>query len=144
MLEGRDAGAIEVHWLGKFRGPDFAPLTFQVKTVTHQDLKDSKGRLIPTVIASYLSETAQEEMAKVARSHEDELLAEINRNGKKSLAELAAALGWYLKSGEAHKVKAQRTVDALLRDKLITRDRDSLQLTEKGRKALNGKGDEAT
>ena len=74
--------AIEVHWQGKFRGPDFAPLTFTVRTVTHELLKDSKGRLIPTVVASYLSEIGQQELANVARSNEDKLLAEIERNGE--------------------------------------------------------------
>jgi hypothetical protein len=44
----KNDAAIELHWQGKFRGPDFAPITFQVKTVTHQDLKDSKGRLVFT------------------------------------------------------------------------------------------------
>jgi hypothetical protein len=132
----KNDAAIELHWQGKFRGPDFAPITFQVKTVTHQDLKDSKGRLVPTVIASYLSETAQADMAKAARSHEDMLLAEIERNGKASLTGLAVALGWYLKNGEAHKMQVKRAADALLKDKLITRDRDGFALTEKGRKAL--------
>src|SRR5262249_5890912 len=40
----------EMHWQGKFRGPEFAPMNFLIKTVTHEDLKDSDGRLIPTVI----------------------------------------------------------------------------------------------
>jgi hypothetical protein len=48
-----NAGGVEVHWQGKFRGPDFQPMMFQLKTVTHERLKDSKGRLIPTVVASH-------------------------------------------------------------------------------------------
>lgn len=38
----------EFHTQGKFRGVEFAPMYFMIRTVTHQDLKDSKGRLIPT------------------------------------------------------------------------------------------------
>src|SRR5262249_6667315 len=36
-------GGVEVHTQGKFRGPDFAPLHFQLRTVTHERLKDLKG-----------------------------------------------------------------------------------------------------
>jgi predicted ATP-dependent serine protease len=57
-----DSGGAEVHWQGKYRGPDFAPLHFQLKTVTHERLKDSKGRLIPTVVAVPLSEQGREEV----------------------------------------------------------------------------------
>jgi hypothetical protein len=54
----------EVHWNGKFRGPDFAPFSFLIKTVTHQDLKDSKGKLIPTVICESLSDQAKDVLAE--------------------------------------------------------------------------------
>jgi hypothetical protein len=46
------SGSVEIHWQGKIRGPDFAPISFLLKSVTHERLKDSKGRLIPTVVAS--------------------------------------------------------------------------------------------
>ena len=36
----------EMHWQGKIRGIEFAPMHFMLKTVTHQDLKDSGGNLI--------------------------------------------------------------------------------------------------
>jgi hypothetical protein len=52
--------AVEFHWQGKFRGPDFAPMNFLLKTVTHERLKTTKGRLIPTVIASHLSDIAHQ------------------------------------------------------------------------------------
>jgi hypothetical protein len=128
--------AIEVHWQGKFRGPDFAPINFTVRTVTHEHLKDTKGRLIPTVVASHLSEIGQQELANVARSNEDKLLAEIGANGARSLTQFAVALGWYYKSGTANKTQAKRSADALLKAKLITRERDGFELTAKGRKAL--------
>ena len=37
-------GTIEMHWQGKFRGPDFPALSFLLRTVTHERLKDTKGR----------------------------------------------------------------------------------------------------
>ncbi len=87
-----DDSAVEMHWQGKFRGPDFAPISFLLRTVTHERLKDGKGRLIPTVLASHLSEIAQEELATVARSNEDRLLAALAENKRASLAELAKEL----------------------------------------------------
>jgi hypothetical protein len=35
---------------------------FMLKTVTHERIKDSKERLIPTVICEWISETAKENM----------------------------------------------------------------------------------
>jgi hypothetical protein len=41
-----------LHWQGKFRGPDFAPVPFQLVTAMSEAIKDSKkGRTIPTIIA---------------------------------------------------------------------------------------------
>jgi hypothetical protein len=37
-----DDSVVEVHWQGKFRGADFAPLSFRLRKVTHERLKDSK------------------------------------------------------------------------------------------------------
>jgi hypothetical protein len=132
--------AIEVRWQGKFRGPDFEPLTFKVRSVTHERLKDSRGRLIPTVIAEHLSEIGQEEIAKVARSHEDQLLAAVERDGRGSQADLARRCGWTIKTGKQagkpHKTLVGRTLDTFKKDKLITPDRGGHMLTEKGRKAL--------
>ena len=45
----------ELHWQAKHRGPDFAPVTFKLTTVTSDQIKDSKGRLISTVTAAPLT-----------------------------------------------------------------------------------------
>ena len=34
---------VTLHWQGKFRGPDFAPIPFMLAPVTAEALKDSKG-----------------------------------------------------------------------------------------------------
>ena len=59
----------ELHWQGKFRGVEFAPMHFTLKTVTHDRLKDKKQRLIPTVICEWISDNTKEEIAaqKLAR-----------------------------------------------------------------------------
>jgi AAA domain len=104
-------GVVTVYWEGKFRGPDFAPITFQLKTVTHERLNDSRGRLIPTVIAVHLSEDAQEEIAALARSDENLVLAEIVTKPDQSYAQIAQALGWKVRDGSPHKVKVLRCVE---------------------------------
>jgi AAA domain len=127
---------VEVHWQGKFRGPDFAPLSFQLSTVTHERLKDSKGRLLPTVVASFLSEIEQEKIEKVARSREDELLAILEDNKHASQMELAKLLGWEMRDGKPYRVLVGRTLDALKKAKLITfTERDGYVLTAAGKKA---------
>jgi AAA domain/Bifunctional DNA primase/polymerase, N-terminal len=128
--------AIEMHWQGKFRGPDFPPVSFLLKSVTHQDLKDSKGNLIPTVVAKHLSETEQEDLTNVSRAEENQLLKAIIEKPGASQAELAKALGWYLKTGDPHKSKVRRALIRLKKFKLVTADRDGFTLTEKGRKSL--------
>jgi len=132
-----DAGSVEVHTQGKFRGPDFAPITFQLRTVTHERLKDSKGRLIPTVVASYLSEAGRAEIAKTARTREDELLAALIDHGDASQAELARLVGWNMRDGSPYKVLVARTLDTLKRAKLITATRDGFTLTAEGKKAAD-------
>src|SRR5262249_29758168 len=78
--------SIEMPWQGKFRGPDFPPIGFMLRSVTHQDLKDSRGNLIPTVVASHLSETAQEDLDRLSRAEENQLLQAIETNPNASVA----------------------------------------------------------
>ena len=89
-----------MHWQGKFRGPDFAPIHFTLRTVTHERLKDSKGRLVPTVVASPLSEQGRDDMVQAAQSHEDEMLVALldPANRKASQRELARA-AWLADEG---------------------------------------------
>jgi len=131
-------GAVQLHWQGKFRGPDFAPLMFSLHTVTHERLKDSMGRAIPTVVASHLSTAAQQEMSRVARSREDELLAHLANKPESrdaSQRELASQLGWLTREGTPYQMLVSRTLAALRKDKLITIVRNSVELTAAGQKA---------
>ena len=135
---------VELHWQGKFRGPDFAPLYFLIRTVTHQDLKDSDGRLIPTVIAEHISEQTQEEIAAAAQQDEDAVLTFISNNAAASQASIATAQGWKLYNGEPNKMKAGRCIKALVKAKLIKLTRvGRYRLTPEGEKVLKGEPEEA-
>jgi hypothetical protein len=135
LTAARDvSGTVEMHWQAKYRGPDFAPIHFTLRTVTHERLKDSKGRLIPTVVASPLSEQGQEDIARVAHSREDELLVMLldpaYRNA--SQREQATRLGWLMKDGKPYQVQVKRTLAALKKAKLVTVERGQTTLTKKG------------
>jgi hypothetical protein len=132
----RDDTAITMHWQGKFRGADFAPMTFMLVTDTYDRLRDSKGRLIPTVIARHLSDKAQEEIVVAARGDEDLALQALKEGaGGLSLADLAKQLGWLNAKFEPNKSRAQKTVNRLKRAKLVQLDRGRYVITEKGKKA---------
>jgi hypothetical protein len=72
----------ELHTQGKFRGVEFAPMHFLIKTVTHQDVKDSRGRLIPTVICEWISDKQKETLAAQKVTDEDAVLKYISDNPK--------------------------------------------------------------
>jgi hypothetical protein len=127
---------VELHWQGKFRGPDFAPINFLIRTVTHQDLKDSDGRLIPTVIAEPISEQAKDEIAAAAQADEIRVLQFISLNPAFTQATLATAMEWKLHSGEPNKMRALRTLEKLQKAKLIKETRGRYKLTPEGKKAL--------
>jgi hypothetical protein len=76
----KDDMTLELHWQGKFRGPDFAAMNFLLRTVTHERLVDRNGKLIPTVVASVLSEAAKDDMSQAARADEDRLLKALDDN----------------------------------------------------------------
>ncbi|MGY3240558.1 hypothetical protein ACVMAJ_007448 [Bradyrhizobium sp. USDA 4448] len=123
---------VTLHWQGKFRGPDFAPLTFQLETVSSTQLRDSKGRQIPSVVAKTLSETEKRRAEASSRDDEDALLLAIAEHARASYAGLAVALGWDSDKGE-NKAKVSRCAERLKADKLVKADRKgTLCLTEKG------------
>jgi hypothetical protein len=143
LTASKTENTVELHWQGKFRGPEFAPLHFLIKTVTHQDLKDKKGKLIPTCLAECISEQATEEIAAQKNAEENRVLEIISQNRDASRASIAIAMGWKLYSGDPHKTKAKRCVEALTKAKLIKTSRTGkYQLTPEGKKALKGEAEE--
>ena len=128
-----NGSVVELHWQGKFRGADFAPLSFQLKTATHQRLKDSKGRHIKTVIAKHLTAEGEQALERASRIKEDQMLLVIDEHPRASLADLAKAAGWLLKNGEPNKMAAKRTVAALKSAKLVENGRNGPAITEKGK-----------
>jgi hypothetical protein len=124
---------VQLHWQGKFRGPDFAPITFRLRSVTHERLKDSKDRMIPTVIAEHMSDAAADEFKKITLNNEDTVLRLLAADGSLSVAKIAQSAGWTTKDGKWNKSMAQRCVARLKDAKLIRKTRAGCwKLTDAG------------
>jgi hypothetical protein len=138
LTAAKNDNTTELHWQGKFRGVEFAPMHFMLKTVTNERLKDSKSRLIPTVICEWISETAKENMDAGRLADDDKLLSLISKNPKSSLAQLATMMGWMLYSGEPNKMRAGRGTARLIKDKLISKTRAGyFEVTNDGSNVLS-------
>lgn len=125
-------GIIKMHWQGKHRGPDFDPLTIELKTITAPALVDSKGRPIPTVMAQALSTGEARSLAASSRRDEDDALMQIERDSKASLSAIAENLNWRRDDGGVHKDRARRATDKLKRDKLVTYEGRKWKITPAG------------
>lgn len=129
--------AIKLHWQGKHRGPDFEPVMFELRTVTAPTLQDTRGRDIPTVVASVISSAEVGQRKAVERRDEDDLLMEIEINGKRSLNDFADALGWRTDDGKPNKRRASTASDKLKRLKLVEYvERVGWKLTKSGLEAV--------
>jgi hypothetical protein len=124
--------AVEMHWQGKFRGPEFAPLAFQLKSVTHERLKDAKGRLIPTVMAMPLSEEGLRNISAKNRDDEDRVLISIANHPRLTQRDRAIQLGWQMNNGDPYQMRVKRAEKALEKGGLIKKGRDEWELTDRG------------
>jgi hypothetical protein len=111
-------GGVRLHTQGKHRGPDFEPIDFALETVTAPQLKDTRGRDVPTVMAKPLGPAQVRAKAASARRDEDDALMALETNSNQSLANIAESLGW-IKEGTAHKDRARRATDKLKKSKLL-------------------------
>jgi hypothetical protein len=130
----KDDMTVELHWQEKFRGPDFPPMHFLLTEVTHERLIDSKGRLVRTVVATHLSDTAKDDLSKIAGHDEDTVLKALKNNKGISIADLAKALGWLTPKGEPQKSKTHRVLIRLKKEGLVKQERRQWVLTPKARK----------
>ena len=123
----------ELHWQGKFRGPDFKSITFDLPEVRVPALVDSRGREIPTVMAAAVGEA--EIAARVYAANRDDrgMLLQIRAGGNRSLRELAEAAGFGTDDGA--KRKAQTVTDRLKRSQFVTYELGTWKLTKKGEEA---------
>lgn len=130
----RDSNMVGVQAVGKFRGPEFAPLHFALQTVHDcPALFDSeKSRYMPTVIVREVTEAGVAARTMETETDDISLVRFVDNNPKASLAQIATAL-------KTNKSKANRMVERLINEKLLKRDRltGKLTLTPSAQTSLN-------
>jgi DNA polymerase len=133
----KDDKIITLHHSDKFRGPGFEPITFRLDTVVVEELKDSRGRMIPTVRAVPISDDEKAQEAQTTRRDEDMVLIARSEGGRSmSLADIADALDWRLADGRPYKSRVQRALSRLKIAGLMKPHRGEWIFTEKGEKAV--------
>lgn len=132
-----------LHHQGKFRGPEFEPLSFRLRTVTSVTVVDSNGALMPSVVAEPISDAEAD--ASEARQAIDSrsILRAIAAHKDASVSRLAEACG-FVGAGGPQKSKTFRILQDLVDDRLVERVLKKYRLTAKGEEALgsrsHGKG----
>jgi hypothetical protein len=124
----------ELHWHGKHRGPDFAPISFKLTPRTSEKIKDSKGRLIWTVTAAPLTRGEVDAAESTGIRRQEELIAAMQRQPGASLAKLAEACGWTYASGEPNKSLVNRTMTDLQKRGVVKLEGGHWTLTKTGQK----------
>jgi hypothetical protein len=129
-----NGNVVELVSHGKFRGPEFLPISFEIITGTIDQLKDSKGRKIWTVSARVLTNAERAKVDDSGRQREEDLLIVMADKPGLSFAKLAVELNWLLKDGEPNKSLVSRTMKILHSKKFVQKSTgDHYKLTKAGR-----------
>jgi hypothetical protein len=133
----RDGNLCDLHWTGKFRGPDFEKITFRFTTVTTTTLIDSKGRLLPTVMAQIVTEAEAVATEQASIAQEDQLLIAMHNRPHGNLIQWATDCRWFVASDplKPNRGLAHRVTKRLEKDKLVAKEGRDLVLTKAGKAA---------
>ena len=137
-MDGNLTGAkheniVDLHWQGKFRGCDFEPVGFELRTIGAPTLKDSKGRPINTVMAAPLTDKLRETLEANTRKDEDRVLVFLLDCPGASLKGMAEQFEWKQADGKPAKWRVQNACKKLDKGKLAKYERNGWQLTDKGK-----------
>jgi AAA domain/Bifunctional DNA primase/polymerase, N-terminal/Primase C terminal 2 (PriCT-2) len=133
----KNDSAVELHWFGKIRGMDFAPIAFRVDTVVADSLKDARGRKMPSVLATPIDDASKQVMAATERSDQDCVLRAISDQPGESSNEIAKRLGWAMRDGKPYGVRVRRAAERMAGDGLLMKHRGEWILSARGEKELN-------
>ena len=128
-----------LHWQGKFRGPEFEPMAFELEVADSARVIDAEGRLMPSVVARPISELKQQ-MEEGKRESEDAMvLRAIAADRNISIAELARKCGFVNSTGQPMKSTVFRICNQLVEEKLLERRGNKYRITAKGKKEIGWK-----
>lgn len=131
----RDA-AVELHWQGKHRGPDFEPLMFEIEGVTSELIKDAKGRLMPTVLAKPLLEVRALEIATKSHTIKERIILSIENSASLSISQRCVDVGLISATGNAQKSTMMRRIMNLKDEGLVKQILNNWYLSDKGKAAV--------
>ena len=123
----------ELHWCGKFRGPDFSSIPFRLEAGTCARLKDSKGRDLWTATAHPVTLQERDAAEKSAENNKATLLEAIQEMPGASYVDLAKECEFFMKNGEPYKSLVQRLITALKNEKKIKQQNGRWVLTKLGK-----------
>lgn len=127
----RNGDTLAAEALGKFRGPEFAPINFGLKVIgDHPRLVDTKGRQIPTIVAVPISATEHERIEIKARTDEVKILHALCDKPGATQADIAKVVG-------CHPSKISRALPEMIKKGLVTNDLGCLKVSPKTQKTLN-------
>jgi hypothetical protein len=125
-----------LHWLGKFRGPEFDPITFELKIAESPKVHDAEGRLMPSVVAVPIAEMTLEASQQRVQTEGDTVLNILTVEPGASFNRIAER-GGFVNEGRPNKSKVQRLMKNLEDFKLVEKHRNKrFYVTEKGKKEL--------
>lgn len=135
----------ELHWQGKFRGPEFEPISFKMSTVTCDAVRDDKGRHMPSVVAHPASDMDVELAAKESERNEELVMQFLHAKPKASFADIARGLGWVSEDGKPRKSTVHKVVHRLVGGGYVKKVRGGkYRLTPAGEKDIGVASDDDT
>jgi hypothetical protein len=137
-----DDKQVVLHWQGKFRGPEFEPLAFELVKAESASVVDAKGRPMPSVVALPIADVALEAGDRKRQEEENKVLWALAANPLASFMRIAQKCEFVL-DGREQKARVQRIMARLATDKLVTKHRGRYRLSGLGRKELGLKEETA-
>jgi hypothetical protein len=105
----------------KWRGVAFEALSFELRTITCDRLRDTKGRHIPSVMAFPITEEGAQRRAAVAEEDEKIVLRLLHAERDASFATVARNASWFWPDGQPSKSRVQKICDRLYKSKILYR-----------------------
>jgi hypothetical protein len=130
-----DANVV-LHWQGKFRGPEFQPMAFELRVAQCPRVVDAAGRLMPSVVALPIAEATLEDGRRVLERDEDAVLEALADNPDASQETIAIRVGFTI-DGRANKAKVNRILKVLAEYKFVVKHRrGKYRITTKGEEEI--------
>jgi hypothetical protein len=123
---------VSLHWLGKFRGPEFEPLAFELRMADSVRVHDADGRLMPSVVAVPVADLTMEEGRRKLENDENRVLKIMAASPNATFEQIAVRCG-FVNEGRPSRSKVQRIIKSLLEFSFVSKHRNGkYKLTKKG------------